>query len=307
MGAYYHENFRRGEPEMAKKIIYPVSKSQAAGGGKGKADSKSKGGSRKGSPVTSTVSKARRRASTGSILCTGGPPTMQQELDPTVFDSTFDFADISPTPIRGTVTTVEPGSILPPPMLENDMKAWLSSADFMEEPGDDNIGISTSPIDQLEESASSVVSTSSSFLQSPPAFPNNVVSAGSQQGGMNAPGSMMMKPMLMKPGVMRRHSTTLENLTCMPTMMMNTGSSSQFQPSSELLGTNFSCVPEAAVSTAAHDTALLPETNMSQAQNTALQPGHTGSSSGGSDNFKDPFSFSREFSFDDLKTIDPFT
>eukprot|EP00571_Detonula_confervacea_P011665 CAMPEP_0172312646 /NCGR_PEP_ID=MMETSP1058-20130122/18233_1 /TAXON_ID=83371 /ORGANISM="Detonula confervacea, Strain CCMP 353" /LENGTH=406 /DNA_ID=CAMNT_0013026169 /DNA_START=98 /DNA_END=1318 /DNA_ORIENTATION=+ len=266
MGAYYHENFRRGEPELAKSIVYPVIKSPP--------------GAKK--PI---VPKARRRASTGSLL-------------PVKFDAAA--FDITPMPIRGPVMAIEDGAILPLPELENDMKNWLSSADFT-----DTLSIDAEPV--------SVVSNSSS-LHPPAPFPSSIMSGGPPfPSSVMSGGSQLGEPMVMRrPGtMMRRHSTTMGNLSAPPTFMPMTtnysnGANNSFSLS-QLLETNFSCVPEMAVSST---------NNMSFASNdmpTTVKthdtppphPQHTGSS-GGVD-MKDPFSFSGGFSFDDLNMADPFT
>lgn len=312
MGAYYHEKFRRGEPELAKKIQYPVTKSQAVAskGGSGGA-----GGGNKKPPA---IPKARRRASTGSIavLSKKNKLGVSEQDDPT---SIVGLMDISPTPIKGgPIEVIENGNILPLPVLENDMSDWLSSADFMDSIGKppsssmNNIDEQGAPsIDAEVEPAPSVVSSSSSFLLPPPAFPNSVMSGGSLGSANEAMNNMMPlphNPMMMRPGggggMMRRHSTYLENLTTapsaaaslsMPMMMTSTsyGSSSAtsnnrvFHNSSQLLGTNFSCVPEADSSTNVMPTQMTADNH---------------SSSSGCGEFKDPFgSFHREFSFDDLK------
>lgn len=96
--------------------------------------------------------------------------------------------------------------------------------------------------------------------------------------------------------------------------------------SHQLLGNNFACVPEAA-SVSSHTTPDIGSnhTNMMMMPTAVTSTGNIEDealskplrlSSNGSEeigrcpapeSFKDPFNFSREFSFDDLNTIDPNT
>lgn len=281
MGAYHHENFRRGEPELAKTIVYPVIKAPSGG----KASKK---------PI---IPKGRRRASTGSLL----PPN---------FDAAAFKFDITPMPLRGPVKGIEDGDILPLPELENDMKDWLNNTGFMENAfgsltNNDTCSIGAEP--------ASVVSSSSSLLPQPQfpssvmsgglPFPSSVMSSGYSQQGEPA---MMCSPATM----MRRHSMTMENLPAPPiTMQMMTSASNGINNSfnlSELLETNFSYVPEMAVS--ATNTMSFASDNMSTTVKThnmpPPHPEHTGSS-GGVDMRQDPFSFSEEFN--PFHATDPFT
>lgn len=245
MGAYYHKDFLRDDPELAMKIVYPpiAAKSAEQGGGKVGASSgtgSSSGGSKKKkSPTLSKkpYSKARRRASTGCM------------------PAKFDILDnITPVPIRGPVSAFKEDEILPLPDLENrnvrdelnDMKNWLSDADFinMEEPLTNPLVVDSSS-DALERGAeilrfdspltipgttttvdaepepASVVSNSSSQYQGqqnamhpPPFFPKKVISAGGfpnqvqadSYGGIMEP-SMLQQMLKMTPRtLMRRHS-----------------------------------------------------------------------------------------------------
>mmetsp|Transcript_17968 Transcript_17968/g.31626 ORF Transcript_17968/g.31626 Transcript_17968/m.31626 type:complete len:428 (-) Transcript_17968:269-1552(-) len=276
MGAYFHEKFRRGELDLVKTITYPVSKSPPLSRAKGS-----------GQPA---VPKARRRASTGNICMPGPTATGPMEFDDAVLD-------ISPTPIKGPIKATQDGSIPPLPFLDGDMKNWLSSADFMEDEGS---SMNNTP--SFDAMPASVISNSS-FLLPPPAFPNNVMSGGShvEAGGM-------MNPMSMRPGAMRRHSHALTSSPpsmYMPMMATSSNVTNSFTPS-QLLGVNSSCYPEVAMS-ANNNMSFASNNNVSTTvkQNTLPQPQHIGSSA--DDGSKDPFNLSREFSFGDLKMIDPFT
>jgi len=294
MGAYYHEKFRRGDTELAKTITYPVSKSSPA-------SSRGKGGLG-GKPAV--VSKARRRASTGSIMpnekASVATGSLKSEAEP--LDS------ISPTPIKVSLDDVD----IPLPVLENDLKNWLTSTDFMQDGG---LSVNNSTL-SIDAEPPSVVSNSS-FLLPPPAFSNNVVSGGS---GLMNPISMRLGVTRM--GVMRRHSTA----SYLPVMAASNNASNSFN-SSQMLGTNFSCNPEVAMS-ATNNMSFAPNDNANTAstmvkQNELIgsslqqlhQPQQIGSSppqpqqigSSGEDNLKDPFNMASEFSFGDMKVIDPFT
>ena len=382
MGAYYHEGFRRDDLKGASEIVYPVSKSQAAatagGGGSNKSDEGIKEKKRSPRPKKATVSKARRRASTGCIAAAAmnkdmSDPIEEFELSP------VELADISPTPIKSLDLMMAGSQFQPPPFFENDdnLKDWLTGSDIMEPVGPvmSSSGNDTPSVDPSEPAPSVVSNTSASFLLPPPSFPGTIMS---QQGisssagpGCINPGSDVFwnnimnnnnnnKPKLMRPGAMRRHSTTMENLkshtaaaamsmmpmtvmsrnynSCGVSTMLGAASASQapFQPqiqtsqqgggtgqlslsSHQLLGNNFACVPEAA-SMSSHTTPdignnhttmmMMPTTvtSTSNIEDEALsKPLRLSSNGSGVESFKDPFNFSREFSFDDLNTIDPNT
>ena len=244
MGAYYHKEFLRDDPELAMKIIYPpMAAKSAEGGGKVGASSgtggSSGGSKKKKSPTLSSkkpYSKARRRASTG---CMPG---------------NVDILDITPVPFRGPVNAFNEDEILPLPDLEkrnvhdelNDMKNWLSDADAdfikMEDPLTNPLVVESSS-ERLEGGAenlrtdspftipgtatidaepASVVSNSSSQYQGQqnamlplPFFSNKVISTtggfpnqaqADSYGGIMQP-SLIQQMLKMTPRtMMRRHS-----------------------------------------------------------------------------------------------------
>mmetsp|Transcript_19986 Transcript_19986/g.36703 ORF Transcript_19986/g.36703 Transcript_19986/m.36703 type:complete len:170 (-) Transcript_19986:267-776(-) len=157
----------------------------------------------------------------------------------------------------------------------------------------------------LTDAMPSSVIPNSSFLLPQQTFPNNVMSEGSEG---EAIGMMNMNPMSMRPGAMRRHSHALTSSPpsmYMPMMATSSNVTNSFTPS-QLLGVNSSCYPEVAMS-ANNNMSFASNNNVSTTvkQNTLPQPQHIGSSA--DDGSKDPFNLSREFSFGDLKMIDPFT
>ncbi|KAL7518618.1 hypothetical protein ACHAWX_003430 [Stephanocyclus meneghinianus] len=96
IGAYYHENFRRGEPELAANIVYPAkSKNKIA------------------PAVSKSKFKARRRASTGCIA------------DPGKFE-----IGITPIPVKPSVL-MSGTPVLPE--LDSDMTEFLSSPEFIKD------------------------------------------------------------------------------------------------------------------------------------------------------------------------------
>lgn len=326
MGAYYHPDFKRGELGMARKIMYPVNnKGQQAGGGKpggGKA-------SRRPSATAKTVvSKARRRASTGSIA-------VPVKFDPT---AALELGGISPTPIKPMVQLSEGSSIPALPVEDNDLKNWLSSADFAE---DCRQGVGSAFNDappSFDAAPASVVSSTSSGRMLHPqqlAFPNNFmcgsVGGGSQHGSGHGSGSQhgsggggsQHRGLEMNPGLgmcspgtmMRRHSVQMGSLVAPPPLVGSISegvqNSSAFNPS-QLLGMNFSCnnptvVPQAPTSSGFMNFSAPTYMPLKQSKPLAEpQPDRTGS--GASREEKDPFGFSRDFSFDDLNNMmDPFT
>ncbi|KAL7543330.1 hypothetical protein ACHAWF_007369 [Thalassiosira exigua] len=282
MGAYHNEHFLKGKPDLARKINYPAKKLEPAN----KARKKS-----------SPIPKQRRRASTGSVM----PPDMSafksNFIPPRTKNESFDIdaLDISPTPIRDSIATAPIGNIFPMPPIENDLKDWLSAADFI----DGELPCPTA----IPSVAASVVSNSS--CQVPPnPYTNNTVGA-THEGNLMAP-SKLARPV-------RRHSVALENMngtrmgfapmlnsrnfasnSLAPTQLLGT----DFSRTSHLLGTDFSRTSQGGTI----DNTVLDPSNESTAmvQNSAplLQHSNKGN---------DPFNFSTDFSFDDPKTIDPFT
>lgn len=342
MGAYFHENFRRDDPEMAKNIMYPVSKSQGLGG-KDK-DKEASGGGKGGVKKPPSIPKARRRASTGSILPGNAPSSSRPRTQQLKMSDVVDLLDISPTPIKGTIKPMNTGGILPMPTLENDMKNWLSSANFMENEGDPSSTSNQTP---------SIVSSSSSYFVPPSAFPSNVVSGTFHpvdEGPCNGEELMDMEPnMMLRPAVaMRRHSTTsttLDNLSAMNNLSVSNNAHALMTSSqhigthinsfsaSPLLGTQLVCTPEVPMSSLPLPNNYVPmrahsnHNNMNfanpdvlspaitEVRNTPIvqtnkqhpQPPITGSGVEELQQQQHPFSFSRECSFDDLKMVDPFT
>ena len=118
LGAYYHESFRRGEPELAKKIVYPIIK--------GSMPSTSRTSP---SSAIVAVAKARRRASTGSVAALGSKAKAEDLLDLQRSTTSSlnkanlyrEFDNISPAPMELTASSQ---------LLDNDINKWLSSAEF---------------------------------------------------------------------------------------------------------------------------------------------------------------------------------
>jgi hypothetical protein len=170
------------------------------------------------------------------------------------------------------------------PPIENDLKDWLSAADFI----DGELPCSTA----TPSVAASVVSNSS--CQFPPnPYTNNTVGA-THEGNLMAP-SKLARPV-------RRHSVALENMNgthmgFAPMLNSRNFASNSLAPT-PLLGTDFSRTSQGGTI----DNTVLDPSNESTAmvQNSAplLQHSNKGN---------DPFNFSADFSFDDPKTIDPFT
>lgn len=350
MGAYFHENFRRGEPDMANRIIYPIRPPggqpppTAAASSKGSAKAKKAGAKKPSSraKAAGSVPKARRRASTG---CLARRPELTPNEEP--FDLEAVLENLSPTPIRPSLSAaIERGGgggiPLPPPALENDIKDWLSSANLLTDIGE---GIETPsthstiaepvPLSTVAEASPfACLSSAPSFLLPPLAFPGNFISGGTQQLQQQQQRHQLQmqmqmqqqqqaqQPMMMRPGLaVRRHSVALENLNQISMSMMaglpNAGGGapapSSFPLSQQmLLGTNFSYGQMAAdggagdgAATMAFCQNVFPAT-AATAPSPPLQP-MSGGGGGGDDSNKDSPSFSREFSFDDFKMIDPFT
>lgn len=319
MGAYFHENFRRGEAELARRIVYPVNKSPPVNGKAGGTTSGGKARRRPSVTSRTTVPKAHRRASTGSMAIKFDAAALK--FDAAAAAAALD--SISPTPIKRTMKPSEVGSMPSMPVLENDMTNWLSSAGFVAEDGlllgsagshmmnhnrNDTPSIDAEPV--------SVVSNSSGCMLPPPHFPilpMNVTLAGSQHGSQGSSGCQQTMTMR-SPGMMRRHSVTIGSLTAPPPFL--TGSSNGIQNSSSftnppsLLGMNFSCTPAPEVPMSSNTMNFLNymprSVNRQQSAPLVPKPEHT-SSSGVGVGEKDPFGFSRDFSFEDLNMVDPFT
>ena len=111
MGAYYHTDFKRDDPDGAIKITYPAAATKNPA-----------------KVATTKKVKARRRASTGSL----------QHLKPLVMKlsasqgaSPEELVDISPTPIKSSLSDkyVE----CEPPVINSDMSTWLSSSALLDE------------------------------------------------------------------------------------------------------------------------------------------------------------------------------
>jgi hypothetical protein len=166
MGAYYHENFVRGKPELLSKIIYPGPRKA---GPTAPAPSKS-------SPKVKSANKARRRASTGCILQPLTDPfdvavgSITEPTDPREkWTIESDTLDISPLPMRNKLNSSKS------PMLPKDFTAWLSETNFF----DDDSGLtqneSTSP-----KAQASVVSLSSQLSPPPLSNSNESFNAGAE-------------------------------------------------------------------------------------------------------------------------------
>lgn len=72
LGAYYHEYFQRGEPDLAKKIVYPMGKHPSP--------------TPRGKPRSQKMS---RRASTGSMPLPMSGPTRDRSISPAPLKKTF--------------------------------------------------------------------------------------------------------------------------------------------------------------------------------------------------------------------------
>ena len=333
MGAYFHEKFRRGELDLVKTITYPVSKSPPV--------SRSKGS---GQPA---VPKARRRASTGNICMAGPIATGPMDFDDAVLDisptpikgpikatqdgsmpplpfldgdmknwlSSADFMEDEGSSLNGTPSfDAMPASVisnssflLPPPAFPNNVMSGGShvEAGGMMNPMSMRPGAMRRHSHAIADVMPSSVIPNSSFLLPQQTFSNNVMPEGCEG---EASGMMNMNPMSMRPGAMRRHSHALTSSPpsmYMPMMAPSSNVSNSFTPS-QLLGVNSTCYPEVAMS-ANNNMCFASNNNVSTTvkQNTPPQPQHIGSSA--DDGSKDPFNLSREFSFGDLKMIDPFT
>jgi len=232
MGAYYHESFRRGEPEMARRIVYPVSKGQASaaaagsgGGGGGVAGGGKAGGKGdkgKQHAAATKIPKARRRASTGSIA--------PAKLDDGAAAACELGIDMTPMPIRSSLM-VKDGSVLPLSLMEDDVKNFLTGDDFAalaDGLGNDMAGSAETnggapSIDVEPVSFVSNNNPPNTFRLHPGFPPSSAVPAGqSQQSQLQGLGMPSLRT------VMRRHSVTMGNLNpasiSMPPMMNGSGS-----------------------------------------------------------------------------------
>lgn len=129
MGAYYHESFIRGEPELAKKIVYPMIKGSSPSTSRASASS-----------AKTAVSKARRRASTGSNNASKVKAEDLLALRTSVLNTANlrrDLDNISPTPAELTASFS---------LLDDEFTNWLSSAEFVGEELDSS---SSSNLDNL--------------------------------------------------------------------------------------------------------------------------------------------------------------
>lgn len=111
MGAYYHKDFIRDDPDGAVKITYPAATAKNPA-----------------KVATTKKVKARRRASTGSL----------QHLKPIVMKlnasqgaSPTEELKISPTPIKNSLRDKYVECELP--VINSDMSAWLSSSALLNE------------------------------------------------------------------------------------------------------------------------------------------------------------------------------
>ena len=273
MGAYYHELFLRGHPELAKTILYPLK------GGAAVAATATGGGKVAKKPPA--VPRAQRRASTGSIMPHALAAARELDLEELA-------ADLSPMPLKGPVG-IDEGDILPMPFMQEDI---IDALDGLGEPSP-HVTPSLSA-----QTASTVVSNASSFLLPPPALSSDVGWGGAQDmGGVSG----MAAPSLMRPGYMRRHSTTMDNVNAATLAMMANANGWLNNPQpSQLMGTNFGSNQGMAVSATVGSGDLSGSNPLSQMEDAATE-----------EDTKDLFNLSKEFSFDDLKAlsplIDPFT
>ncbi|KAL3781511.1 hypothetical protein HJC23_011562 [Cyclotella cryptica] len=226
IGAYYHENFRRGEPELAANIVYPA---------------KSKN---KISPTVSSKAKikARRRASTGcmadpgkfmeigitpipvkpSVLMSGTPVLPELDSDMTEFLSSPDFIkDDDPTLFAMPQTSASSTPATPPFSSSNFKTARVSDFSLKEtqSPSQKFQTALAFQAQQLQnnlamQSQTLIPNTSLNIMQSLPlAFP----------GGFNLGQQAVFHPQ------MRRHS-------CVPMFHPNDEQSSMFAAASGLIG-----------------------------------------------------------------------
>ena len=297
MGAYYHEYFKRGEPELAKKVMYPIlSKSQTA----------SKEGKRPNNGPKRVMPKGRRRASTGSI-----PPGASLKLAAERLERSLERGGISPMPVRDRVKpsiketsySINPTDL---PDLDNDMKDWLFNTvldDDVQQPSNTNNNSLQQPStnnNSLQQPSTNVnplqqPSTNVNHLQQPSMNNNSLhrTAWGFQGSGFACGGTMVgtmlgtMDPMMMmRPGPVRRAS--------MPCGAMNSFLLSQLN--------EIDCSMGMGAATNNMNFASDDMLTMSA----AAQPRPPELSRSGGDNSS--FGLSRECSLDDLKNfIDPFS
>ena len=106
MGAYYHRDFKRDDPDGVINITYPAATAKSPA-----------------KAATTEKVKARRRASTGSLLHL---KPMVMKLNASQGASSTEELDISPTPIKNSLRDKY--------VIDNDMAlAWLSSSALLNE------------------------------------------------------------------------------------------------------------------------------------------------------------------------------
>ena len=136
MGSYYHENFIRGKPELARKIVYPVFKDPSSPSIRRKI----------ASSATAAVKKAQRRASTGTLTASEITAEDLLVLRATAASRDLDY-NISLTPGERIASSQI--------FLDDDFDKWLNSAEFPDEELDSS---SMSSIDNLVGQETSISS-----------------------------------------------------------------------------------------------------------------------------------------------------
>lgn len=221
MGAYYHAEFKRGEPEMAARIQYPGHKEgerkayAGPGGHKTSPTSGRRLSATKRKVKTGVMPKGRRRASTGSMA----PPLYQissgSEI-PTTFNCFRDdlngLDNISPTPIKPKVGPQDVTSV--------DMQSWLRDTGFTDGMGESNNANSSELDKSLDDRPAFAL---------PPqlAFPNSVMAGGG--GGQQLQGMMRRRSMEGVPPNKSMQSMFMSN-------SFNSGTSSLTPTQLQLLG-----------------------------------------------------------------------
>ena len=120
IGAYFHQHFQRGKPELAKTLIYPMNADNPppfTGGNEGP-----------GKPDVSKACAALTERRSSSII-------PSKVLPSSVSSNTGHLDNASPTPIRALKRTKDDGIMLPLQILESEMITWLSNVDFVEDEG----------------------------------------------------------------------------------------------------------------------------------------------------------------------------
>mmetsp|Transcript_5545 Transcript_5545/g.12297 ORF Transcript_5545/g.12297 Transcript_5545/m.12297 type:complete len:518 (+) Transcript_5545:2-1555(+) len=201
MGAYYHADFLRDDPELAKRINYPDKKKM-------------------GTTATKVVKKARRRASTGCINMAEAAAAVSFAAKGSSYDDM-----ISPVPLK---TSVELSSTPPLPDLGRDMTDFLSSPEFNSE----------EPLELLEEDANipslptpSTPPSSSSVHQPTLVVSDSSIARGHQMQNYTVQHQSMQMPRPVFPAAdfgprvfhpaMRRHSCTIVNSHAVPSMSLH--------------------------------------------------------------------------------------